>query len=226
VDALWTFKRARSSRWNMCRSSASNEAARLTYSETPDDDNDDELVRRARLGDADRFTTLVRRHQARVYRLAWRMVGPEAAEDVAQQAFVKAWLGLDQFAGASSFGTWLYRLAMNCCLDHLRRAHRFRPRPLDDADASLASDVDVAEVVIEALEQAERAHALAWALERLPSDDRLLLHLRLGERLPYERIAELLGVKSSTVGTRLFRARARLHRLIARRMEAGARDLR
>jgi hypothetical protein len=75
----------------------------LTYSETPADDNDDELVRRARLGDADRFTTLVRRHQERMYRLAWRMVGPEAAEDVAQQAFLKAWLGLDQFAGASSF---------------------------------------------------------------------------------------------------------------------------
>jgi RNA polymerase sigma-70 factor, ECF subfamily len=197
----------------------------LTYSETAADD-DNELARRARLGDADRFTTLVRRHQQRVYRLAWRMVGPDAAEDVAQQAFLKAWLGLDQFAGASSFGTWLYRLAMNCCLDHLRHTHRVHPRPLDESDASFASDVDVAEVVVDALEQTERHDALAWALERLPSDDRLLLHLRLGERLPYDRIAELLGVKSSTVGTRLFRARARLHGLISARMAEGARDLR
>jgi RNA polymerase sigma-70 factor, ECF subfamily len=197
----------------------------LTHSETPADD-DNELVGRARSGDADRFTTLVRRHQGRVYRLAWRMVGPDAAEDVAQQAFLKAWLGLDQFTGASSFGTWLYRLAMNCCLDHLRHTQRFHPRPLEETEASLASDVDVAEVIVEALEQSERHGALAWALERLPSDDRLLLHLRLGEGLPYERIAELLGVKSSTVGTRLFRARARLHGLIVERMQEGARDLR
>jgi RNA polymerase sigma-70 factor (ECF subfamily) len=154
------------------------------------------------------------------------MVGPDAAEDVAQQAFLKAWLGLDQFTGASSFGTWLYRLAMNCCLDHLRRTHRFHPRPLAEADAWLASDMDVAEVIAEALEQSERHGALAWALERLPRDDRLLLHLRLGEGLPYERIAELLGVKSSTVGTRLYRARARLHGLIVERMQEGARDLR
>jgi RNA polymerase sigma-70 factor (ECF subfamily) len=197
----------------------------LTHSGTAADD-DNELARRARKGDADRFTTLVRRHQDRVYRLAWRMVGPDAAEDVAQQAFLKAWLGMDQFTGASSFGTWLYRLAMNCCLDQLRATHRYRPRPLAEAEAWLASDVDVAEVIVEAFEQSERHSALAWALEQLPSDDRLLLHLRLGEGLPYERIAELLGVKPSTVGTRLFRARARLHGLIVERMQEGARDLR
>jgi RNA polymerase sigma-70 factor (ECF subfamily) len=197
----------------------------LTQSDTTADD-DHELVRRARRGDVDRFTSLVRRHQDRVYRLAWRMVGPDAAEDVAQQAFLKAWLGLDQFTGASSFGTWLYRLAMNCSLDHIRHTRRFQPGPLADAEAWLAADVDVAEVIVEALEQSERRSALAWALERLPSDDRLLLHLRLGEGLRYERIAELLGVKPSTVGTRLFRARARLHGLIVERMHEGARDLR
>lgn len=130
----------------------------MTQSETAADD-DNELVRRARTGDADRFATLVRRHQDRVYRLAWRMVGPDAAEDVAQQTFLKAWLGLDQFTGASSFGTWLYRLAMNCCLDHLRHTHRFHARPLADADACLASDMDVAEVTVEALEESERSAA-------------------------------------------------------------------
>jgi RNA polymerase sigma-70 factor, ECF subfamily len=196
----------------------------LTHGETAADD-DNELVRRARNGDADRFTTLVRRHQDRVYRLALRLVGPDAAEDVAQQAFLKAWLGLDQFTGGSSFATWLYRLAMNCCLDHLRHTHRFQPRPLADAEAWLASDVDIAEVIVEALDQSERHDALAWALERLPSEDRLLLHLRVSEGLPYERIAELLEVKPSTVGTRLFRARARLHGLIVERMQEGARDL-
>src|SRR5260370_8352947 len=145
------------------------------------------------------------------------MVGPDAAEDVAQQAFLKAWLGLDQFSGASSFGPWLYRLAMNCCLDHLRRTQRFRALQVDDADMSWATHADMAEDVVEALERSERHGALTWALERLPSDDRLVLHLRLGDGLSYEAIADLLGVKSSTVGTRLFRARAPLPGLLTAR---------
>src|SRR5260370_143166 len=89
------------------------------------------------------------------------MVGPDAAEDVAQQAFLKAWLGLEQFTGASSFGTWLYRLAMNCSLDHLRHTQRFQPEPLADAEAWLAADVDVAEGIVEALAQSARRRALA-----------------------------------------------------------------
>jgi RNA polymerase sigma-70 factor (ECF subfamily) len=184
------------------------------------------LVQQAQRGEVEAFTVLVYRHQDRIYRLALRVVGPDAAEDVAQQAFLKAWQGLAQFQGASAFGTWLYRMAVNLCLDHLRRVGRFRPLPLDDVAPVVAGECDVAELVESTLEQNARREALAWALERLSSEDRLLLHLRVAEELSYEAIAELLGANAVTVGTRLYRARARLHGLVMQRLEEGGCGLR
>ena len=188
--------------------------------------DDNELARRAQQGDVDAFAALVRHHQDPMYRLAWRMVGPDAAEDLAQQAFLKAWQRLGQFHRSSSFGTWLYRLATNCCLDHLRHTRRFQPLPLDAIDSSFPADEDVGETVVDALDQAARREALAWALDRVPSEDRLLLHLRVGEGLSYQRIAELLGTKPATVGTRLYRARSRLHQLVAERLKELSHELR
>ena len=188
--------------------------------------DESDLARRAQQGDTEAFAALVRHHQDRIYRLAWRVVGHDAAEDVAQQAFLKAWQGLGHFQGASSFGTWLYRLAMSCCLDQLRHTRRFQPLPLEAVEPSLPRDEDVGETVVEELDQAARRDALAWALERLPSEDRLLLHLRVREGLSYERMAELLEIQPATVGTRLFRVRARLHRLIVERLKEGTHEVR
>jgi RNA polymerase sigma-70 factor (ECF subfamily) len=186
--------------------------------------DDGDLVRRARRGDASAFDGLVRLYQDRIYRLALRMVGPEAAEDVAQQAFVKAWQALDRFDERSTFGTWLYRIAINACLDELRRMSRERPVPLDDVAWTLAGDDDVAEMVAEEDALDRRRAALAWALERLPSEDRLILHLRTGEERSYEEIGALLGLNIRTVGTRLYRARARLHALVMGRLAGGDED--
>lgn len=172
------------------------------------------LVRRARGGDTAAFGELARRHQDAIYRLAARMVGPDAAEDVAQAAFLRAWVGLERFAGEAAFGTWLYRIATNLCLDQVRRAARFRPLPPDEAATILADDGDPAETVVAAAEGEERRAALARALDALPHEDRLLLALRAGEGLSYEAIGEILALNPRTVGTRLYRARARLGRLM------------
>src|SRR5207248_3015008 len=126
-----------------------------------------------------------------MYRLAVRMVGPQQAEDVAQQAFLKAWERLGGFRGGAAFGTWLYRLAINLCLDELRRERRARLLPLEAAESALADDRDAGEAVADAEERAAQRAALAWALAHLPADDRLLLHLRVGEQLPYDRIGAL-----------------------------------
>jgi RNA polymerase sigma-70 factor (ECF subfamily) len=143
---------------------------------------------------------------------------------VAQQAFVKAWQALDRFDERSTFGTWLYRIAINACLDELRRMSRERPVPLDDVAWTLAGDDDVAEMVAEEDALDRRRAALAWALERLPSEDRLILHLRTGEERSYEEIGALLGLNIRTVGTRLYRARARLHALVMGRLAGGDED--
>lgn len=185
-----------------------------------------ELIRRAKRGDDEAFALLVRQEQDAVYRLALRMVGPDGAEDVAQQAFLKAWQGLDRFGGGARFGTWVYRIAMNLCLDHRRRAARVRSLPLEGVERTVASDHDVAGSVEAAIERDARREALDWALDQVPSEDRLLLYLRVGEGRSYDQIAELLGTNPRTVGTRLFRARARLHRLITERLGGDEHGLR
>ena len=83
------------------------------------------MVRRVQNGDADAFETLLRAHEKTVYNLALRMTGnPEDAEDMAQEAFLKAYRSIDAFRGESKFSVWLYRIVSNVCLDHLRRQSR------------------------------------------------------------------------------------------------------
>jgi len=192
-------------------------ADRLPVSAARDVVEEHRLVRRAQRGDSAAFAELVRLNQDRIYGLALRMVGADAAEDLAQQTFIKAWQALGRFDGKAGFGTWLYRIAINACLDHLRRRDRARPLPLEEATWAGPDGDDVADQVTDAAEQAERRTALAWALEHLSAEDRLLLYLRVAEERSYEAIAELLGINSRTVGTRLYRIRARLHQLISNR---------
>lgn len=183
-----------------------------------------ELVRRAQQDDIDAFSALVRKHQDAIYRLTARMVGTDAAEDLAQSAFLKAWQEIGRFEGEAAFGTWLYRIASNLCLDHLRKAVRFRPLPLEDLAATVPGEDDVAEMVVGAAEREELRLALKRALAELPSEDRLLLAMRVGDQLSYAEIADLLSLNPSTVGTRLYRARARLHRLVSRYLKQDVED--
>lgn len=191
-------------------------ALRLPRQGSPAEADDAALVGRARAGDADAFARLIEAEQDRVYALTLRMVGPDAAEDLAQRAVVKAWRNLDRFDGRAAFGTWLYRIAVNQCLDHLRHAARHRTAPLADLPGD---DEDVGAAVVLAAEGEARRAALAWATPQLAAEDRLLLHLRVAEERSYGEIAGLLGLNPRTVGTRLFRIRARLHALITRRLE-------
>lgn len=178
-----------------------------------------ELVLRAQQDDIDAFSTLVRKHQDGIYRLTTRMVGVDAAEDLAQGAFLKAWQQIGSFAGEAAFGTWVYRIAANLCLDHLRKTARVRHLPLENLAETLPDGDDVSEIVVGAAEQEERRLALNRALAELPGEDRLLLAMRVGDELSYAEIADLLAINPSTVGTRLYRARARLHRLVSRYMK-------
>lgn len=189
--------------------------------ETPDER---ELVRRAQRGDAAAFGVLVVRHQDTIYRLAARTVGHDAAEDLAQSAFLKAWDALPGFAGDAAFGTWLYRIALNGCYDYLRRRARHRQQPLDEETLAVPDGEDLAEGIVAAAEEEERRVALVAALAELPAADRALLALRVGEEWSYEQIATELHLNIKTVGTRLFRARAKLHRLVSQQFRERGRD--
>jgi RNA polymerase sigma-70 factor (ECF subfamily) len=186
-------------------------------------DPDHDLVEACRAGRGDAFGSLVRRHEARVVRLAARLLGDaDAALDAAQEAFVKAWRALPRFQGESRFSTWLVRIVINQCRNDLRRRRTVKhTRPLS-LDAPAAGDGSVADGVagrspdpFAVARGREVERALGAALSRLDPEAREVVWLRDAEDLSYEDIAEVLGVPVGTVRSRLHRARADLRRLMS-----------
>ena len=166
---------------------------------------DGELVRRFLAGDAGAATELISRHERRVYAVCLRVLGnPDDAADAAQDALLAMIRKLDGFRGEAAFTTWLYRVAMNVCYDHLRRAKR-RPvlRRDDDAPAPEPALDDHADAVA-------GAHDVAAALEQVPEDFRVAIVLADVHDLPYDEIAKVLDLPVGTVKSRVHRGRIAL----------------
>lgn len=174
-------------------------------------DSDAALVARARKGDQAAFEQLVRRHQRYVFNVAYRVLGDAAeAEDVTQEAFVRAWRGLAGFREQARFTTWLYRITHNLCLNRLPKLRRelLQVEPLEDIlDDAAPTPPDL----LEAQEQMALLHA---ELERMPEKYRLVLSLRYLQHLSYEEIATALSIPLGTIKTHIHRAR----RLLADRV--------
>ena len=180
---------------------------------------DRELVEQAKRGDQGAFEQLVLDNQNKVYTLALRLVNDRtAAEDLAQEAFVRAWQGLVSFQGGSSFSTWVYRLATNLCIDYLRRQRRReRVEPvvsLDDADSGWAEPADRDSDPQLVLERSERGRALARGLAKLPDWQRQVLVLRELSGLSYQEISSALDIDLGTVKSRIARARLNLRKIL------------
>lgn len=172
--------------------------------------DDAELVRRARAGDAAAFGELVSRHEARVLRLVRGMVPGPDAEDVAQDAFLKAWRKLPEFDERARFYTWIYRIAANTALDWRKRERYRRHGALPETaegDDALPSEGPDART---SAQRRELAAAIDAAVARLPDHYHRIVVLREVEGLSYEEISETLGISKGTVESRLFRARERL----------------
>lgn len=177
-----------------------------------------ELVARARDGDSDAFARLVEDNQNRVYSLALRMVkNPDDAADLAQEAFLAAWRGLDHFQGSSAFSTWLYRLTSNACIDFLRREKRRR-----NAGTVLYLDADEENGTLDLpdgesdphrlLEQQEVREQISAGMDALSEEHRKVLALREISGLSYAEIGDLLGLEEGTVKSRISRARLTLRK--------------
>ena len=177
-------------------------------------ETDDALLIRARNGDREAFGELVERHQRRVWKVCRQYLGPADAGAAAQDALVKAYLSLPSFDGRSAFTSWLTRIAINTCLDELRRQRREGLRVDVDGDAAdpdpLATLPDGA-AGPEELSIQRQAVARLKALElELPGRQREIFRLRFYAELELEEIAGALGVHVGTVKTQLHRA---VHRL-------------
>jgi RNA polymerase sigma-70 factor, ECF subfamily len=174
----------------------------------PTMDSDELLVARTREGELTAFEQLVERHRAIVFRVAARIVGPDDAADVSQDAFLRAFHRLDGFKAEAPFVRWLLQITHNVALDYLARRQRHDIEPLAPEPAS--PDAAPERQPVSELERRERQDRLEIKLRMLPETYRSLLVLRDLEELPYEDIAHVLDMPLGSVKGRLHRARAEL----------------
>lgn len=173
--------------------------------------SENEIVEACRRGDRDAFRTLFETYKDKVYSIALRFCGDESqAMDIAQDTFLKLFSSLHSFRGDAAFSTWIYRLVVNCCLDHKRRSWRLTPIA-DDLIAVLRAPGDSLKSVLHT-EMRERVRS---AVEKLSPDMRMAVVLRYTEGLSYEQIAEVLGCSAGTVASRLNRAHKALERKLS-----------
>ncbi|HEX5854625.1 MAG TPA: sigma-70 family RNA polymerase sigma factor [Thermoanaerobaculia bacterium] len=185
----------------------------------PDTRDDAELVKLVLAGDTELFAVLVNRYRTRVSRYVERFTyDVEDARDVTQEVFIKVYGALDSFDPRFKFSTWLFRIAGNAAIDHLRR-RRVRLLPLERPpdENGEARSVDPPETRPNPHEELTRQRlreALSAAIDRLPDDYRELISLRHYGEMPYEEIAELKAMPLGTVKNKLFRARQALRDLL------------
>ena len=170
-----------------------------------------EAIERAAAGDAASFGTLVERYQDVAFRTAYLIVrDAAAAEDVAQDAFVRAYRQLHTFRRGEPFRPWLLRIVTNLALNEVRS--RTRRTGLLGRIGSIAERT--VEAPHEAVAASDDASILLRAISELPEDDRVVLHLRYYLELPEREIAAAIGKPSGTVKSRLHRASRRLREVI------------
>jgi RNA polymerase sigma-70 factor (ECF subfamily) len=180
--------------------------------------DDESAIARVLDGDVDRFEDLVYRYQAGLFRYAVSMVGDrDAAADMVQEAFVRAYVNLRRCRAPGSFRIWIFRTLRNRCFDYLRSAQR-RGLPLDTApDLPDRSDGPAARV-----ERQERQTGIRLALDRLPDRQREAFLMRYVENIPYAEMAALLGTSVSALKMRATRARDALAAILRESEEPAA----
>ncbi len=177
------------------------------------------IIRAVVDGNTNAFEDLVLEYQKQVYHIALKMTGNEEdAFDLSQEAFLKAFRSLSTFRGEAGFGSWLYRMTANLCIDFLRKKKRQGGQIISlDAEEEDRRPTELPDLRYEpqnALEKKEVQEKVRAGLERLPHEQKLILVLRDVEGLSYQEISDALKIELGTVKSRIYRARAHLARLL------------
>jgi RNA polymerase sigma-70 factor (ECF subfamily) len=187
--------------------------------------DDADLIERARRGDGRAFETLAQRNETGLYRHVLRIAGtPSDAEDVVQEAFISAWRSIGSFQGGS-FRAWLYRIATNRAIDLIRGRRRRGELPLEpgeDEDVQWAEPAAAGPDLPEIASQSEAMALVEEALSALPAEQRAALLLRDVEGFDYAEIAQITAVEIGTVKSRIHRGRVAVRNALVARGWKGA----
>jgi RNA polymerase sigma factor RpoE len=182
----------------------------------PTGPEESELVRRARTGDLAAYDELVRRYHERVYATVYHMTANhEDANDLTQEAFIKAYQALKSFKGGSSFYTWVYRIAVNKTINFLKQRRNRAQISLNDIDFNAEHDPDLVALISDKTPRrevslSELQEKLNAAMQKLSEPHRLVVTLHDVQGLSHEEIAEIMDCNIGTVRSRLFYARQQL----------------
>ena len=189
--------------------------------------DDKVLVARCKEGDRDAFRILVQKYERRIYGIVVGMIRDrEEAWDLTQEVFVKVYRHLGSFEGNSSLYTWMYRITVNLCIDHIRK-RKNAVLEYDDArnhDGPVGLDSPVgkpADTPPQRLLREELVGKVNLALEKLSPKHKQIIILREVEGLAYQEIADVLGISIGTVMSRLFHARKNMQRVLEKYLDKG-----
>jgi RNA polymerase sigma-70 factor, ECF subfamily len=198
---------------------------RSPEAERDDGEHEASCIARAKTGDRDAFRRLYDTYHRRLYAMALSVVkNPEDALDIVQEAFVKAHKNLPRFEGTSGFYTWIYRIAMNAAIDHVRKNKRSahleweEGRGDHEQAAALASSAAPASPFA-GVERAQLRQAIEAALDELPEYHRVVILMRDVEGFSYEEMASMLEVPKGTIMGRLFHARRKMQAALESHLE-------
>lgn len=173
-------------------------------------DEDQPVIEKVLAGDLKAFEILVRKYQKRIYYVALRMTkNHDIADELAQESFVKAYMGLSGFQKGKGFYAWLYRITVNHVLNFIKHA-KFSVSLDSPGNRAFLENIPESPEQLNRLVDREELQRFQKALDELPPNQRMIFMLRTYDELSYEQIAEIMGCSVGTVMSRLFRARSKI----------------
>ena len=182
-------------------------------SNSKDEISNAELVRKSQFGDKAAFEQLVIRHQELVFSLAYKLTGNrEMANDIAQEAFIRAWKAIEKFRGDSTFSTWIYRITVNTAWTLRKKAKKHNTLNIDDTYEPIVIDEkkDPELVAI----NSDLSSVLINALDKIPIEQRIIVELKNIEGRSHKEIADYLDISVTAAKVRLHRAHQKLRQIL------------
>ena len=180
--------------------------------------DDDYYIKKILEGDSNSFGVIVERYQNMVFALALKMLKHrEESEEVSQDTFIKVYKSLSKFNGESKFSTWIYRIAYNTCLDRIKKNSKYN-NDVEINDVT-SNEIFQAENIFDSLENKERSVIIKECMDKLPEDERVIMHLFYFEELSLKEIVKIVSMTEGNVKVKLFRARKKLFSIFKESVE-------